>query len=594
VQKNCAAVDAALSHLHEVAVPVTLGGNMNGLPKLPVSASAPEFVRNVTAEIIAGRGDDLPVSAIPNDGTWPTGTARWEKRNIALDVPVWEPDLCIQCGKCALVCPHAVIRAKAVPLESLAGAPAGFKASDAKWKELPGQRFTIQVSTEDCTGCSLCVEVCPAKDKSNVARKALNMHPQATDLSQARATWDYFLGLPEQPRDGSLNYNSIKNIQLLEPLFEFSGACSGCGETPYVKLLSQLFGDRAVIANATGCSSIYGGNLPTTPWTKNGFGRGPAWSNSLFEDNAEFGMGMRLTIDQQAVFARRLVHDLRGAIGEELAQGLLDCTGSDDASVLAQRHRVAQLKKKLAGSTNPRERDLLAVSDALTPRSVWIVGGDGWAYDIGYGGLDHVLASGKNVNVLVLDTEVYSNTGGQASKSTPRGAVAKFAAGGKPRAKKDLGRLAISYGNVYVATVAMGAKDQQTVKAFVDAESYDGPSIIIAYAHCIAHGIDMVHGFDQQKLAVESGYWPLYRYDPRLAVAGKNPLALDSKAPALPLKDYLYNEGRYRILQQAHPEEAAVLLELAKADVDSRWRYYEELAAKPGSTDRSSELAAGN
>ena len=480
VRQNFAAVDAALAHLHEVSVPDHVTNTVD-LPRV-VPERAPAFVQYVTAEIIAGRGDLLPVSAFPVDGTYPVGTSQWEKRNIAQDVPVWEPDLCIECGKCVLVCPHATIRAKVCDHSDLESAPAGFKHMPAKWRELPDKRYTIQVAVEDCTGCRLCVEVCPAKDKSNVSRKALNMHPQLPLRESGRANWDFFLNLPEVNKDGALTFSSVKNVQLLQPLFEFSGACAGCGETPYIKLLTQLFGDRAIIANATGCSSIYGGNLPTTPYTTNREGRGPAWSNSLFEDNAEFGLGMRLALDHQQAYARDLVGRLQDEVGEALAKSLLNADQSIDAAINVQRELVAALKAKLEGVPSNEARDLLSVADALVKKSVWIVGGDGWAYDIGYGGLDHVLASGLNVNILVLDTEVYSNTGGQASKSTPLGAVAKFAAGGKTTGKKDLGMGAIRYGNVYVAQVAMGANDTHTVKAFMEAQAHDGPSLIIATA----------------------------------------------------------------------------------------------------------------
>jgi pyruvate-ferredoxin/flavodoxin oxidoreductase len=578
VRQNYAAVDAALAHLHEVAVPAEASSEIETTATIP--AAAPEFVRNVTAEIMAGRGDRLPVSAFPADGTYPVGTARWEKRNIALDVPVWEPDLCLECGKCMLVCPHSTIRAKVCDESELEGAPEGFKHMPAKWRELPDKRYTLQVAVEDCTGCKLCVEVCPAKDKSNVSRKALNMHPQPPIRERERANWDFFLQLPDVRRNGAMKFDSVKNVQLLQPLFEFSGACSGCGETPYIKLLTQLFGDRAVIANATGCSSIYGGNLPTTPYTTNSEGRGPAWSNSLFEDNAEFGLGMRMAINQQGAYARELVKRLRGEIGEELAGQLLNAEQSTEEAINAQRERVAELKTKLAGRDEMLTRDLATVSDALVKKSVWIVGGDGWAYDIGYGGLDHVLASGQNVNVLVLDTEVYSNTGGQASKATPLGAVAKFAAGGKPTAKKDLGMAAIRYGNVYVAQVAMGANDTQTVKAFLEAEAHDGPSLIIAYSHCIAHGIDISKGLNQQRLAVESAHWPLYRFNPALAEAGENPFRLDSGDPKIPLADYIYTEGRYRMLQQSEPAVAKFLLGQAQQVVERRWQQYKQMAGK--------------
>ncbi len=577
VQRNFAAVDAALSHMNEVIVPAEATSNHNLRPA--VSAGAPEFVQRVTAQMILNRGDLLPVSAMPNDGTFPVGTAQWEKRNIAQEIPVWEEDLCIQCGKCVLVCPHSVIRAKIYDADALETAPEGFKSAAPKWRELADQKYTLQVSAEDCTGCALCVQVCPAKDKKNVSRKAINMAPVETARPAELANWDFFLGLPDLPSNAaSVKFNNVKNVQLLQPLFEFSGACSGCGETPYVKLLSQLFGDRAIIANATGCSSIYGGNLPTTPWTTNKDGNGPAWSNSLFEDNAEFGLGMRLAVDHQTEHARRLAGEMKDRLGADLVEGLLHVDIHEAGAIETQRERVKELKAKLDGAGDLAAKDLLAVADNLVPRSIWIVGGDGWAYDIGYGGLDHVLASGYNVNVLVLDTEVYSNTGGQASKSTARGAVAKFAAGGKPRPKKDLGRMAMTY-DCYVATLAMGASDTQTVKAFIEAESYDGPSILIAYSHCIAHGIEMVNGLNQQKLAVESGYWPLYRFDPRRTEEGKNPFQLDSKAPALALKEYIYTEGRYQMLVRSDPEAAAILLEAAQKDVKDRWATYERMAA---------------
>jgi pyruvate-ferredoxin/flavodoxin oxidoreductase len=580
VDKNNAAVDATLAHLFELPIPATIDANEVAGAALEFCPSdAPEFVRTVTAEIAAGRGDALAVSAMPADGTWPTATALYEKRNIAAFIPIWENDVCIQCGKCVLVCPHAVIRAKTLTAEQAAAAPATFKTSDAKWKEFPGQKYTLQISTEDCTGCNLCVDVCPAKDKTQVSRKAINMVEHGEALPEDQENWKYFVNLPEAPRDGTLKYTNIKNVQLLQPLFEFSGACAGCGETPYVKLLSQLFGDRAIIANATGCSSIYGGNLPTTPWTVTAAGRGPAWSNSLFEDNAEFGMGMRMTVDHQTLYAKRLVNELRGRIGDGLADSLLSDELGTDAVIKARREQIVELRSKLASATDNVARDLIRIADNLVPRSIWILGGDGWAYDIGYGGVDHVLASGENVNVLVLDTEVYSNTGGQMSKSTPRGAVAKFAAKGKLMAKKDLGKIAISYGNIYVASVAMGAKDQHTVKAFLDAESYPGPSLILAYSHCIAHGIDMNHGLTQQKLAVDSGYWPLYRFDPRLTEQGENPFQLDSAPATIPLTDYIYSETRYKVLQRSRPEEAAVLLTLAKSDAEKRLSFYTELAA---------------
>lgn len=585
VRQNFAAVDAALEHLHEVPVPAEATSTFVLPPA--VSPDAPEFVRTVTAEMMAGRGDSLPVSAFPIDGTYPVATAQWEKRNIAQEVPVWEPDLCIECGKCMLVCPHATIRAKVCKQEDLANAPAGFKTMPAKWRELPDHLYTIQVAVEDCTGCQLCVEVCPAKDKSNVSRKALNMKPQLPLRDSERVNWDYFLKLPEIHRNGNLTFKNIKDIQLLQPLFEFSGACSGCGETPYIKLMTQLFGDRAIIANATGCSSIYGGNLPTTPYTINPAGRGPAWSNSLFEDNAEFGLGMRLSFDHQQAYAKSLVEKFRETLGNELADGLLNSNQETQEGINAARDLVGQLKSKLstlasgeqqAGGLRTQARDLLSVADTLVKKSVWIIGGDGWAYDIGYGGLDHVLASGEDVNILVLDTEVYSNTGGQASKATPMGAVAKFAAGGKPNTKKDLGMTAMRYGNVYIAQIALGANDVQTVKAFLEAEAHPGPSLIIAYSQCIAHGIDMAKGMHQQKLAVESGHWPLYRFNPALENDGKNPFVLDSKDPKIPLHEYIYTEGRYRMLQRSDPEAAKALLTQAQAAVNHRWAQYKKLA----------------
>jgi pyruvate-ferredoxin/flavodoxin oxidoreductase len=576
VRQNFAAVDAALAHLREISVPETVN-------EITVSASkvfvgAPEFVRNVTAEMIAGRGDQLPVSAFPEDGTYPVGTTRWEKRNIAQDVPVWEPDLCIECGKCVMVCPHSTIRAKVCSANDLSDAPAGFKSMPAKWREFPDKLYTIQVAVEDCTGCRLCVEVCPAKDKSNVSRKALNMQPQLPLRDSERVNWDYFLKLPDLHKNGLIAFNSVKNVQLLQPLFEFSGACAGCGETPYIKLLTQLFGDRAIIANATGCSSIYGGNLPTTPYTTNNDGRGPAWSNSLFEDNAEFGLGMRLALDHQRTYAKSLVQLLRPRIGESLADRLLNTDQSTNDGINIQRELVMALKAKLTPDGEEQTRDLLSLADSLVEKSVWIVGGDGWAYDIGYGGLDHVLASGQNVNILVLDTEVYSNTGGQASKATPLGAVAKFATGGKVSAKKDLGMTALRYGDVYIAQVAMGANDTHTIKVFLEAEAHPGPSLIIAYSQCIAHGIDMARGMQQQKLAVDSGYWPLYRYNPRLIEESKNPFQLDSADPKIPLQDYIYTEGRYRMLQQSEPAVAKFLLGQAQKAVSRRWQQYKQLA----------------
>jgi pyruvate-ferredoxin/flavodoxin oxidoreductase len=578
VAKNNAAVDAALDHLHEVKVPGQVTSLFDIRPYVP--AEAPEFVQRVIAKIVAGEGDDLPVSAMPVDGTFPTATAQWERRNIALEIPVWDEELCIQCGKCVLVCPHAVIRAKVYDEAQLAGAPPTFKSVPARWKDMKDRKYTLQVAPEDCTGCTLCVQVCPAKSKSEVKHRAINMVAQPPLRESEAANWQFFLKLPETGRE-LLSPGQVKDVQLLRPLFEFSGACSGCGETPYLKLMTQLFGDRILAANATGCSSIYGGNLPTTPYCTNSEGRGPTWSNSLFEDNAEFGLGMRLAVDKQNEYARELVMRLGFQIGEELANALVNADQTTEPGIFAQRERVRILKEKLAGLKTAEARDLIALAESLVKKSVWILGGDGWAYDIGYGGLDHVLASGRNVNVLVLDTEVYSNTGGQASKSTPRGAVAKFAAGGKPVGKKDLAMMAVSYGSVYVARVAMGSSDMHTVKAFLEAEAYNGPSLIIAYSHCIAHGYDLIHGMDQQKAAVNSGYWPLFRYNPDLVAQNKNPFQLDSRPPSIALKDYIYNETRYTMLVKSNPEEAKRLLELAKEDVAAHWKLYDYLAHEP-------------
>ncbi|MFH1523734.1 MAG: pyruvate:ferredoxin (flavodoxin) oxidoreductase [Chloroflexota bacterium] len=576
VQKNYAAVDQSLVNLHEVKVPDKITSQLTR--RAPVPAAAPDFVKNVLGPMIAYEGDTVPVSAMPSDGTFPTGTTKWEKRNIALEIPVWESDLCIQCGKCVFVCPHAVIRHKVYDKALLEKAPATFRSMDSKFKEFPGMAYTVQVAPEDCTGCGLCIEACPAKDKTNPARKAINMAPQPALRETEAVNWDYFLSLPEVDRT-AINLGTIKNSQLLEPLFEFSGACSGCGETPYVKLVTQLFGDRAVIANATGCSSIYGGNLPTTPYAPNKEGRGPAWSNSLFEDNAEFGLGFRLTLDKQNEYACDILPAFAGELGQVLVDGLLNADQSNDLGIKQQRERVTTLKQKLTNSKNPQAKNLIAVADALVKKSVWIVGGDGWAYDIGYGGLDHVLASDRNVNLLVLDTEVYSNTGGQASKATPRGAVARFAARGKGLGKKDLGLMAMAYGYVYVARVAMGYSDQHTLKAILEAESYDGPSIVIAYTHCINHGIDMKKGLQQQKLAVQTGMWPLYRYDPRLSSEGKNPLMLDYKEPSLTVDQYMYNETRFRMLIQSDEGRAEALLKLSGEDAKARWNFYSQMAA---------------
>jgi pyruvate-ferredoxin/flavodoxin oxidoreductase len=579
VQRNFAAVDTTLAHLHEVTIPATASSAIDILTPMP--SHAPVFVRDVLGALIAGYGDSVPTSALPPDGTFPTGTAKWEKRNIAQEIPVWDEDLCIQCGKCVLVCPHAVIRAKVYEPSHLDAAPAAFKSATPRWRGLEALRYTLQVAPEDCTGCRLCVEVCPAKSKSEVRHKAINMSPQPPLRDAEVKNWDFFLSLPEFNRD-SLAHGQVKDAQLLEPLFEFSGACAGCGETPYIKLLTQLFGDRLLIANATGCSSIYGGNLPTTPYTSNAEGRGPAWSNSLFEDNAEFGLGMRLALDKRLDYARELIRRLSSQLGGRLVSAILGADQVTEAGIAAQRQRVAEVKRLIASLESNDVRDLMVVADALVRKSVWLVGGDGWAYDIGFGGLDHVLGSGMNVKVLVLDTEVYSNTGGQMSKATPRGAVAKFAAGGKQTGKKDLVMEAISYGSVYVARVAMGGNDAHTVRAFIEAEAHDGPSLILAYSNCIAHGYDMAFGMNQQKNAVLSGYWPLMRYNPALREEGKNPFQLDSKAPSIPLKQYAYQEARYTMLARSNPEAARELLQLAQDDVARQWRVYANRAAMAG------------
>jgi pyruvate-ferredoxin/flavodoxin oxidoreductase len=577
VRKNMLAVDETLSHLFEVKLPEGVAGGVE-LPA-PFSADAPQFERNVLATIYSGRGDELPVSSFPADGTFPVGTAKWEKRNLALEIPVWDTKTCIQCGKCAMVCPHAVIRIKVYETEQLSGAPATFKFTEARDKEWAGLKYSIQVAPEDCTGCGICVDICPAKNKQETRLKAIYMQPQPPLRFPERDNWNFFLKIPELDRR-RIKAGAIRQQQVQEPLFEFSGACSGCGETPYLKLLTQLFGDRAVVANATGCSSIYGGNLPTTPWSKNAEGRGPAWSNSLFEDNAEFGLGFRVSIDKQTEFARELVRRNASVLGDELADALLKANQRDEADIFEQRQRVDLLRERLEGVDTIDARQLKALADVLVKKSVWIVGGDGWAYDIGYGGLDHVLASGRNVNLLVLDTEVYSNTGGQASKSTPRAAVAKFAAGGKPGPKKDLGLMAMSYGHVYVASVAMGAKDEHTLKAFLEAEAYDGPSIIIAYSHCIAHGINMTTAMSEQKIAVDSGQWLLYRYNPDRAEQGENPLQLDSRTPTRKLKDFLQQQTRFQMLTKSKPEDAQKLWSQAQNDVDLRFRFYEYLAQR--------------
>ena len=576
VEMNLRAVDNTLEHLHEGCI----GRVMNTVDLLDaVPERAPEFVKNVLGAVIARKGNELPVSAMPIDGTFPSATAQWEKRNLALEIPVWDPDVCIQCGKCAMVCPHAVIRIKAYEPELLEGAPETFKATDARDTEWKGLKYSIQVSPEDCTGCGICVDICPAKNKSAVNLKALNMEAQPPIREQENENWDFFMDIPDLDRR-NIKVSSIRQQQVQRPLFEFSGACSGCGETPYLKLISQLFGDRAMIANATGCSSIYGANLPTTPWSKNNEGRGPAWANSLFEDNAEFGLGMRVALDKRIQFASELLGRLSSEIGQELVDALLNADQKDEAGIYEQRERVELLKARLQAINSPDARNLETIADVLVKRDVWIIGGDGWAYDIGFGGLDHVIASGRNVNILVLDTEVYSNTGGQMSKATPLGAVAKFAAGGKPSGKKDLGLIAMSYGNVYVGRVAMGARDEQTLRTFLEAEAYDGPSLIIAYSHCIAHGINMTTGMKNQKAAVESGQWLLYRYNPDRAEQGENPLTLDSRPPKLPVIEYLHMENRFKMLEMSKPEVARELFAQAQEDVKLRWAMYEYLASR--------------
>jgi pyruvate-ferredoxin/flavodoxin oxidoreductase len=584
VRKNFAVVDAALEHLHEVVVPQKITAQHAREPI--VSRSAPSFVQEVTALMLANQGDILPVSAFPPDGTWKTGTARWEKRNIATDIPVWDETICIQCNKCALVCPHAAIRVKVYDSALLAGRPATFKSIPFKGNDFKGDAYTVQVAPEDCTGCSLCVEVCPAKDKANPRHKSLELAPQAPLRAPERDNYGFFLELPDPKRTRVAL--DVKGSQFFEPLFEYSGACSGCGETPYIKLVTQLFGDRTIIANATGCSSIYGGNLPTTPYTVNREGRGPAWANSLFEDNAEFGLGMRLALDKHAEQARELLTGLASSVGDVLVRELLEADQTDEAGVIAQRERVLALRAKLKDVAEPRARSLAELGDYLVKKSVWIVGGDGWAYDIGFGGLDHVIASGRNVKILVLDTEVYSNTGGQASKSTPKGAAAKFAVTGKGTQKKDLGMLAMTYGNVYVARIAFGAKDAQTVRALLEADAYPGAALIIAYSHCIAHGYDMSQGLNQQKRAVESGYWPLYRFDPRRIAAGETPLKLDSTPPKGKLVDFARNETRFRMVEQQDPARFRELMDEAQTDIYTRWATYEQLAlamTPPAKTD---------
>jgi pyruvate-ferredoxin/flavodoxin oxidoreductase len=572
VKKNFEAVDHSLANLHQVEIPKTAQSEINMRPSVP--EEAPKFVKDVLGQIIAGYGDSLPVSVFPVDGTYPTGTTKWEKRNVTLEIPAWNPDTCIQCNKCSIVCPHAAIRPKVYDPALLQDSPETFKSIEAKGREFEGLSYTIQVAPEDCTGCTLCVDACPVSDKDEPALKMVAQPPLREQESQ---NWDFFLSLPDIDRT-KLKLNRVKDSQFLLPLFEFSGACAGCGETPYVKLLTQLFGDRSVIANATGCSSIYGGNMPTTPYTTNVDGFGPAWNNSLFEDNAEFGMGMRLTIDKHMEYAKELLPQFSKVVGDELVNEILNADQSTEAGITAQRDRVAQLREKIEGIDEPKARDLLSIADKLVRKDVWILGGDGWAYDIGYGGLDHVLASGRNVNILVLDTQVYSNTGGQSSKATPLAATAKFAFDGKELPRKDLGMMAMSYGYIYVAQVAMGSSDVQVLKAFLEAEAYDGPSLILAYSPCIAHGFDMASQHHHQDLAVKSGLWPLYRFNPDRAKEGKNPLQLDSKAPSVPFKDFAYSEVRFNTLLQTDESRAEMLMKTAQKSIDERWALYKQMA----------------
>jgi len=577
VAMNYAAVDNALANLHEVAVPKEVDSSVEMIP--PLKGDFDAFVAEVTAKLVAGEGDSIAVSQVPADGTWPSGTTQYQKRNTAIEVPVWDPDVCIQCNKCVIVCPHAAIRSKVIDESLLSKAPESFHFTKVKGKSFEeSEQFTIQVAVEDCTGCSLCVEVCPAKNKSQTNLKAINMSPQQPLRASGAENWSYFTALPEYDRN-KLDHTKAKESQFLEPLFEFSGACPGCGETPYIKLASQLFGDRMVIANATGCSSIYGGNLPTTPWKKNSEGRGPAWSNSLFEDNAEFGLGFRLAIDQHTTSARKQLQLLSGVVDGKLSQEILEAEQQDEADIHEQRERIVQLKEQLERDGSEAAKRLLGIADYLVKKSVWMIGGDGWAYDIGYGGLDHVLASGKNVNILVLDTQVYSNTGGQQSKATFTGAVAKFAAGGKPQLPKDLAMMAIAYEDVYVARVAMGANDGQTVKAFLEAEHYDGPSLIIAYSHCVAHGYDLRYGMEHQKLAVDAGLWPLFRYNPTLALEGKNPMHLDYKAPSIDVKNFMYQETRFKMVEKMNAGSAKLFLETAQAHAKAMYARYSNLVA---------------
>ncbi|HTQ39223.1 MAG TPA: pyruvate:ferredoxin (flavodoxin) oxidoreductase [Pirellulales bacterium] len=596
LQSNWAAVDGALASLHQVEVPAEATSTTHRLPAISVTGNQMDaFIERVTAMLLSGQGDRLPVSALPVDGTFPTNTARFEKRSIAIDIPIWDKNLCTQCGLCALVCPHAAIRMKAFPSQACEAAPKSFQSKPYAAKELPDYLMTIQVAPDDCTGCGVCVDVCPAKSKEVVKHKAINMEAKLPHLATERENFDFFLQIPEFDRT-SAKIDTVKGSQLLQPLFEFSGACAGCGETPYLKLLSQLFGDRAVIGNATGCSSIYGGNLPTTPWAQNALGRGPAWNNSLFEDTAEFGLGLRMAIDQKQGYAQYLLAQLSGQLGDGLVQQLIESSQTNEAELAQQRQRVAALRKRLTRINSPDAKRLDAIADSLVKRSVWIVGGDGWAYDIGYGGLDHVLTTGRDVNILVLDTGVYSNTGGQASKATFRGAVAKFASGGKASRKKDLGMMAVAYGNVYVGQVAMGANPAQTIRTFQEAESYHGPSLILAYSHCIAHGINMTTSMGHQKDAVNCGFWPLYHFDPRQAQSGGQSFRLDSHKPKTRFRDFAMLEGRFAMLARSNPEHAERLFALAQRDIDDQWRYYEQMAAidRGGSTSPAPAESATN
>ncbi len=590
LKKNFAAVDGAIGELAQVKVPATVTGTLKRQPI--VAPGGTDFVQRITSILLAGKGDLLPVSALPPDGTFPTDTAKIEKRSIALEIPIWDPTICIDCAMCALVCPHAAIRMKPYLPEALAAAPSTFQSKESKGKDFAGLRMTIQVAPDDCTGCGVCVEVCPAKSKEAVRHRAINMQPKLEHLEAERNNFEFFLEIPDYDRT-KVNTATVKGTQILKPLFEFSGACAGCGETPYVKLMSQLFGDRMMIGNATGCSSIYGGNLPTTPYSVDAEGRGPTWCNSLFEDNAEFGLGFRLALDQKRDYAEFLLKQQAGAIGDDLVTAIIESAQQDELEIAAQRQRLKELVAKCRQLGTPAAVRLAAVSDVLAARSVWILGGDGWAFDIGFGGVDHVLTTGRNVNILVLDTGVYSNTGGQASKATPRGAVAKFAASGKPSRKKDLGMIAVAYGSVYVAQIAVGANPMQAIKAFREAESYHGVSLILAYSQCVAHGVNMTTGMAHQKEAVQCGFWPLYRYDPREAHEGGTPFQLDSRKPTSNFKDFAMQEARFAMLTRTNPKRADQLFQLAQRDIDDQWHYYEQMAGvKRSIVDELDEVEA--